>query len=108
MTLEERPTPSPGPGQIRVKLEAAGVNFNDIYQRSGQFRPVPLPVGVGQEGAGVVEAVGSGVADLRPRDRVPWMGDHNGGRRSPSTPPPLAIDDPIPRPTPAPLRRPPP
>jgi NADPH2:quinone reductase len=79
MTLEERPAPSPGPGQIRVKVEAAGVNFNDIYQRSGQFRPVPLPVGMGQEGAGVVEAVGPGVAELRPGDRVAWMGDHNGG-----------------------------
>jgi NADPH2:quinone reductase len=79
MTLEELPTPSPGPGQIRIAIEAAGVNFNDIYQRSGQFRPVPLPVGVGQEGAGVVEAVGPGVRDFTVGDRVGWMGDHHGG-----------------------------
>jgi NADPH2:quinone reductase len=78
MKLEARPLPEPGPGQVRVRIEAAGVNFNDIYQRSGQFRPVPLPTHLGQEGAGVVEAVGPGVAD-RPGDRVAWCGDHHGG-----------------------------
>jgi len=78
MKLEERPTPTPGPGQVLVRVEAAGVNFNDIYQRSGQFRPVPLPTHLGQEGAGVVEAVGPGVPD-RPGDRVAWCGDHHGG-----------------------------
>ena len=78
MKLEERPMPEPGPGQVRVRVEAAGVNFNDIYQRTGQFRPVPLPTHLGQEGAGVVEAVGPGVHD-RPGDRVAWCGDHHGG-----------------------------
>jgi NADPH:quinone reductase len=78
MKLEEVPTPKPGPGQVLVRVEAAGVNFNDIYQRSGQFRPVPLPTHLGQEGAGVVESVGPDVHD-RPGDRVAWCGDHHGG-----------------------------
>jgi NADPH2:quinone reductase len=79
MMFEEKPTPAPGPGQILVGIEAAGVNFNDVYQRSGQYRPVPLPVGMGQEGAGVVEAVGAGVTEVRPGDRVGWKGSHDGG-----------------------------
>jgi NADPH2:quinone reductase len=79
MRLEEVPTPSPGPGQVLINIEAAGVNFNDIYQRSGQFRPVPLPVEMGQEGAGVVQAVGPGITEMKPGDRVGWLGDHNGG-----------------------------
>jgi NADPH2:quinone reductase len=78
MKLEEVALPAPGPGQVLVRIEAAGVNFNDIYQRTGQFRPVPLPTHLGQEGAGVVEAVGPGVHD-RPGDRVAWCGDHHGG-----------------------------
>ena len=78
MKLEEVVTPKPGPGQVLVRIEAAGVNFNDIYQRTGQFRAVPLPTHLGQEGAGVVEAVGPGVHD-RPGDRVAWCGDHHGG-----------------------------
>ena len=78
MKLEEVATPRPGPGQVLVRIEAAGVNFNDIYQRTGQFRPVPLPTHLGQEGAGVVEAVGPDVHD-RPGDRVAWCGDHHGG-----------------------------
>jgi len=78
MKLEEVTTPSPGPGQVLVRVEAAGVNFNDLYQRTGQFRPVPLPTHLGQEGAGVVEAVGPGVHD-KPGDRVAWCGDHHGG-----------------------------
>jgi NADPH2:quinone reductase len=78
MKLEEVPPPKPGPGQVLVRIEAGGVNFNDIYQRTGQFRPVPLPTHLGQEGAGVVEAVGPGVHD-RPGDRVAWCGDHHGG-----------------------------
>src|SRR5947208_3498338 len=92
MRLEERPTPSPGPGEILVKTEAAGVNFNDLYQRSGQFRPVPLPISMGQEGAGVVEAVGPGVRDVGPGDRVGWMGDHHGGCGSYATHTLLKVD----------------
>ena len=73
MKLVELPTPSPGDGQALVKVEAAGVNFIDIYQRSGLYK-LPLPLTLGQEGAGVVEAVGAGVRDVKPGDRVAWAG----------------------------------
>jgi NADPH2:quinone reductase len=73
MKLVELPTPSPGSGQALVRIEAAGVNFIDIYQRSGTYK-MPLPFTPGQEGAGVVEAVGDGVSEVRPGDRVAWAG----------------------------------
>lgn len=69
--LVESPTPEPGPGEIRARVEAAGVNFIDIYHRSGQYN-MPLPIALGREGAGVVEAIGQGVTDIRPGDRVAW------------------------------------
>jgi len=72
LRFEELPTPSPGPGQILVRLEAAGVNFIDVYQRSGHYK-VPLPYGMGLEGAGLVEAVGSGVTEFATGMRVAWM-----------------------------------
>ena len=71
LVLEEHPTPAPGPGQALVRVEAAGVNFLDIYQRSGLYA-LPLPLALGNEGAGVVEAVGEGVSELRPGERVAW------------------------------------
>lgn len=71
LVLEDLPTPSPAPGEVLVRVEAAGVNFIDIYQRSGQY-PTPRPIPLGLEGAGVVEALGDGVAELRPGDRVAW------------------------------------
>ncbi len=71
--LEEQPTPTSGPGQALVKVAAAGVNFIDVYQRMGWYK-VPLPAIPGNEGAGVVEAVGPGVTEARPGDRVAWMG----------------------------------
>jgi NADPH2:quinone reductase len=61
----------PGPGQLRIRQHAIGVNYVDIYQRSAVY-PVPLPSGCGSEGAGVVEAVGAGVTDLKPGDRVAY------------------------------------
>ncbi len=62
----------PGPGQARVRHTAVGLNFIDVYHRTGLY-PVPsLPSGLGQEAAGVVEAVGEGVADLKPGDRVAY------------------------------------
>jgi NADPH2:quinone reductase len=61
----------PGPGEARVRHEAVGVNFVDVYQRSGLYK-VPLPSGAGNEGAGVVEAVGPGVTEVRPGDRVAY------------------------------------
>ncbi|MCL4531964.1 MAG: quinone oxidoreductase [Actinobacteria bacterium] len=71
MLLEEAPVPEPGPGQVLVKIEAIGVNFIDIYNRSGLYKN-PLPVTPGNEGAGTVEAVGSGVAEVKTGDRVAW------------------------------------
>ncbi len=58
LTPAEHPTPVPGPGQVLVRVAAAGVNFIDIYQRTGQY-VVPPPIPLGSEGAGLVEAVGS-------------------------------------------------
>lgn len=73
LQLEELPVPTPGPGQALVKVAAAGVNFIDIYQRAGWYK-VPLPAIPGNEGAGVVEAVGAGVTDAAAGDRVAWFG----------------------------------
>jgi NADPH2:quinone reductase len=73
MRLEELPEPQPGSGQVRVRIGAAGVNFIDIYQRSGQYK-VGLPYALGLEGAGVVEALGPGVEGLAVGDRVAWNG----------------------------------
>jgi len=63
----------PGPGEARVRHAAIGVNFIDTYHRSGLYK-VPLPSGLGTEGAGVVEAVGAGVTDVKPGDRVAYSG----------------------------------
>jgi len=68
---EEVPLPEPGAGQARVSIEAAGVNFIDVYHRTGSY-PGQLPITPGVEGAGVVDAVGSGVSDLKPGDRVAY------------------------------------
>ncbi len=61
----------PGPGQIRIRHRACGLNFIDIYQRSGVYQ-LPLPVILGMEAAGVVEAVGAGVTHLKPGDRAAY------------------------------------
>jgi NADPH2:quinone reductase len=73
MRLEELPTPKPGDGQALVRIEAAGLNYIDTYQRTGAYKN-PLPYGLGLEGAGVVEAVGPGVTTVRVGDRVAWTG----------------------------------
>lgn len=65
--------PDPGPGEIRIRHHAIGVNFIDTYHRTGLY-PVALPSGLGQEGAGVVEAVGPRVTEFRPGDRVAYCG----------------------------------
>lgn len=65
--------PDPGPGELRIRHQAIGVNFIDTYHRTGLY-PVALPSGLGQEGAGVVEAVGPGVTEFRPGDRVAYCG----------------------------------
>lgn len=67
----------PGPGEARVRNHAIGINFIDVYFRTGLY-PQPLPAGLGQEGAGVVEAVGAGVSHVKPGDRVVYAGRPNG------------------------------
>ncbi len=71
LVWEEVNVGKPGPGEARIRHTAVGLNFVDIYQRSGLY-PVQLPSGLGGEAAGVVEEVGSGVADLKPGDRVAY------------------------------------
>ena len=66
-------TALPAAGEARVRHHAVGVNFIDIYHRTGLY-PLPLPSGIGLEGAGVVEAVGEGVTDVRVGDRVAYAG----------------------------------
>lgn len=67
----------PGPGEARVRQHAIGVNYIDVYFRTGLY-PMSLPSGLGQEGAGVVEAVGAGVTHVKPGDRVAYAGRPNG------------------------------
>ena len=68
---EEVTVGEPVPGEVRLRHRAIGVNFIDTYFRSGLY-PMTFPSGLGREGAGVVEAVGEGVTDLRPGDRVAY------------------------------------
>jgi NADPH2:quinone reductase len=71
LELAELPVPKPAAGEIVVRLEAIGVNFIDVYHRTGLYK-VSLPYVMGQEGAGTVEALGEGVSGLEPGDRVAW------------------------------------
>ncbi len=71
MQLADIPVPQPGPKDALVKLAASGVNFIDVYFRTGLYK-ADLPVTLGNEGAGVVEAVGPEVTEVRPGDRVAY------------------------------------
>jgi NADPH:quinone reductase len=73
MVVEEVETPDPAEGEALVRLDAIGVNFIDVNQRSGAY-PISLPFTPGTEGAGVVEAVGPGVSEVSPGDRVGYAG----------------------------------
>ncbi|WP_343518770.1 quinone oxidoreductase [Sphingomonas sp.] len=77
----ERDLPPPGPGEVRVRHTAVGLNFIDTYHRSGLY-PVAMPSGLGSEAAGVVEAVGEGVASLAQGDRVATFGPGLGAYAS--------------------------
>jgi NADPH2:quinone reductase len=74
LVWEEVPLPDPKPGEVRVRHKAVGLNFIDVYFRTGLYKVPSLPVTIGMEGAGVVEAVGEGVTDLKPGDRVAYAG----------------------------------
>jgi NADPH2:quinone reductase len=77
MRLVSRSLPPPGEGEARVRQTAIGINFMDVYQRSGHY-PLELPSGIGLEAAGVVEAIGPGVTGLREGDRVAYSGGPPG------------------------------
>ena len=72
LVLETAQLGEPGPGQARVRHTYVAVNFIDIYFRTGRY-PLPLPNGLGSDAVGVVEAVGSGVTDVRVGDRVGYL-----------------------------------
>jgi NADPH:quinone reductase len=74
---EEVQVGKPGPGEARVRHTAIGLNYVEIYVRSGLY-PVPLPSALGTEGAGVVEEVGPGVSDVKAGDRVAYVGGPQG------------------------------
>ena len=78
LVWEEVQVGKPGPGEARIRHTAVGLNFIDIYNRSGLYQ-VPLPSGLGCEAAGVVEEVGPGVTDLKPGDRVAYGAAPLGG-----------------------------
>ena len=73
MRWEEVAVGDPAPGEARVRHEAVGLNYIDTYHRGGLY-PLPLPSGLGMEGAGVVEAVAADVTDIKPGDRVAYAG----------------------------------
>jgi NADPH2:quinone reductase len=73
LQVDDVPVGDPGPGQIRIRHTAIGVNFVDTYQRSGLY-PMQLPAVAGNEGAGVVEALGPGVKGLKKGDHVAYTG----------------------------------
>jgi NADPH2:quinone reductase len=71
LRLEDVPLGAPGAGEVRIRQTAVGVNYIDIYHRTGLY-PLPLPAGIGVDAAGVVESAGSGVTGLKPGDRVAY------------------------------------
>jgi NADPH2:quinone reductase len=77
LSLVEAPPPKAGPGEVLVKHAAIGLNFIDTYQRSGLY-PLQLPAILGREASGVVEAVGDGVSEFKPGDRVAYVGAGGG------------------------------
>ena len=77
MQLVEVQVGDPGPGEIRIRHKAVGLNFIDVYQRSGLY-PFPMPLQLGMEASGVVEAVGEGVTHLRAGDRAAYASQPPG------------------------------
>lgn len=77
MKLTQREVGEPGAGQVRIRHHAIGLNFIDVYQRSGAYK-LPLPAALGMEAAGVIEAVGEGVTHLKPGDRAAYAAQPPG------------------------------
>lgn len=78
MQWVEVPMPEPGPGQVRVRHTAVGVNFIDVYNRLGVYKPPSMPYTPGAEGAGVVDALGEGASGLAVGDRVVYQSGSSG------------------------------
>jgi NADPH2:quinone reductase len=72
LRLEDVPVGRPAPGEVRLRQSAVGVNYVDVYHRTGLY-PLALPIGIGVEAAGVVEEVGAGVSHVRAGDRVAYV-----------------------------------
>ena len=77
LKLVDVPVGEPGPGEIRIRHQACGLNFIDVYQRTGLYVN-PLPLTLGMEGAGIVEAIGAGVTHLRAGDRAAYASNPPG------------------------------
>ena len=77
MHLVDLPVGEPGPGEIRIRHHACGLNFIDVYQRSGVYQ-LPMPLSLGMEAAGVIEAVGAGVTHLKAGDRAAYASNPPG------------------------------
>lgn len=73
LSCDEVPRPAPGAGEALIRVEAAGVNFIDVYHRTGRY-PLPTPIAIGVEGAGVIEALDAAVGDFAVGDRVAYAG----------------------------------
>jgi NADPH2:quinone reductase len=78
MVWEDIPTPDPGPGEVLIKQEAVGLNFIDVYYRSGLYKAPHMPLIIGQEGAGTVIASGANVTSVAPGNRVAYAGSMGG------------------------------
>jgi NADPH2:quinone reductase len=78
MKWEDVPTPEPGPGEALVHHHAVGLNYIDVYFRTGLYKAPSMPLIIGQEGAGTVTAVGAGVTLVKPGDRVAYAGPMGG------------------------------
>src|ERR1700722_4036495 len=78
MKWEDVPTPEPGPGEALIKHHAVGLNYIDVYFRTGLYKAPSMPLIIGQEGAGTVTAVGEGVTLVKPGDRVAYAGPMGG------------------------------
>ena len=72
--LEDVPTPEPGPGEALIRHEAIGLNYIDVYFRTGLYKAPSMPLTVGMEGAGIVLAVGADVTSVKPGDRIAYAG----------------------------------
>src|SRR5271167_300724 len=78
MVWEDVPTPEPGPGEALIKHEAIGLNFIDVYFRTGLYKAPNLPLIIGQEGAGTVLAIGAKVTNVAVGGRVAYAGSLGG------------------------------